>query len=121
MDFRGFIEFVDQRTEHELGTIGWTSDTGDPDNFIYYLFGHPTNRSNYEAGPAREMMEAAQSEMDVEKRAALYAQAETIVLKDAPAIFINHPKWCEGRKQNASKAMPPHPIAGDRLFNAYLE
>jgi peptide/nickel transport system substrate-binding protein len=120
MDFRGFIEFVDQRTEHELGTIGWTSDTGDPDNFIYYLFGHPTNRSNYEAGPAREMMEAAQSEMDVEKRAALYAQAETIVLKDAPAIFINHPKWVKGVSKRL-KGYAPHPIAGDRLFNAYLE
>ncbi len=120
MDFAGFIEFVDQRTEHELGTIGWSSDTGDPDNFIYYLFAHPTNRSNYDAGRARELMEQAQSEMDEAKRAALYSEGEEIVLKDAPAIFINHPKWVKG-VSNRLRGYKPHPIAGDRLFDAYVE
>lgn len=120
MDFRGFIEFVDQRTEHELGTIGWSSDTGDPDNFINYLFGIATNRSNYDAGEARVMMENAISEADPEARAALYRQAEELVLKGAPCIPLNHPKWVKGVSKRL-KGYKPHQVAGDRMFDAYIE
>ncbi|MDX2175906.1 MAG: ABC transporter substrate-binding protein [Candidatus Sumerlaeia bacterium] len=120
IDFRGFIEFIDQRTEHELGTIGWSSDTGDPDNFLYYLFGNPTNRSNFDHPEARELMEKAVSEMDTEKRAEMYRRAERLVLEGAPCIAVNHPKWVKGASTRL-KGYKPHPVAGDRMFDAYLE
>lgn len=120
MDFRGFIEYTDQRTEHQVGTIGWMSDTGDPDNFIYYLFGTPTNRSNYDAGEARAWMEEAQSELDPAKRAELYQRAEEKVLQDAPAIFINHAKWVKGVSKDL-KGFVQHSVMVDRFHNSYVK
>jgi peptide/nickel transport system substrate-binding protein len=120
MDFRGLIEFVDQRTEHQIAAIGWMSDTGDPDNFIHYLFGVETNRSNYHNPQARALMEQAQSELDEAKRAELYAKAEEMILRDAPAIFINHAKAVRGANRKL-RGYTPNPIGVDWFFDAYIE
>ncbi|MEQ8820156.1 MAG: ABC transporter substrate-binding protein [Sumerlaeia bacterium] len=120
MDFGGFLETVRQRTVHELALSGWMADTGDPDNFIYYLFGSDTNRANYKNLDARRLMEEAQGEQDPERRAALYAQAEDIVLEDAPAVFINHAKRLKGKTTNL-KGYKSHPIEVDRMWDVWVE
>jgi dipeptide transport system substrate-binding protein len=119
MDFGGFLETIDTRTVHEMAFSGWMSDTGDPDNFIYYLFGSPSNRSNYENPEANKLMLAAQSEQDPAKRAELYQQAEDLILQDPPAVFVNHAQRVEGMSTRL-RGYKPHPIMNTALWNAYL-
>jgi len=120
MDFGGFLETIDQRTVHEMALTGWMADTGDPDNFIYYMFGSPTNRSNYKNPEATRIMEEAQGEGDPAKREALYQAAQDIVLQDPPAVVISHAKHIKGVSKRL-RGFKPHPIAIDYLTGAYLE
>lgn len=119
MEFGAVIETVEQRTRHEMAMLGWSSDNGDPDNFIYYLFGAPNNRANYDNPEARALMQEAQGETDADRRAALYAQAEDLLLADPPALIINHAKGVKGAS-NRLRGWAPHPIRSDYLWSAYL-
>ena len=74
-------------------TVGWTGDNGDPDNFLYELFGTAkipvTNTPRYKNPEADKILLEAQKEPNHDKRVALYAQAQKIILDDAPWIFVN--------------------------------
>lgn len=119
MDFGGLIEMVNERTVHEAVTIGWMSDTGDPDNFLYYMFGNPSNHSNYANAEARELMEKAQGVQDPVERGKLYEKAEDIVIDEAPVVFINHAKAVKGVNRRL-RGYKIHPVMVDRLFDVYL-
>ncbi len=119
-DFGGHLEILSLRTEHELAGIGWMSDTGDPDNFIYVLFGTSTNRCNYENEEANRYMKLARSESDPVKRAELYHRAEDSVLADPPCIFLNHATRLKGHSTRL-KGYNPYAWSMDALWNAYLE
>lgn len=119
MDFGGWIETIDQRTVHELALAGWSSDNGDPDNFIQLLFLDETNRSNYRNPEARALMIEAQGESDPERRALLYQQAEDLLFMDPPAVIVNHARGIKGMSKRL-RGFDPHPIRNDFLWNAYL-
>ena len=85
-----------QAGEHQMGMLGWTGDNGDPDNFMGVLLS---------CGSAREggqnvakwcnedftkLIDEAKSIADVEKRTALYKQAEAIFHDQAPWVPIAH-------------------------------
>ena len=72
---------------------GWSGDNSDPDNFLGELWSYknfPTadwaryNNPDYEA-----LLAKALAEPDPAKRTPLYAQAQKLVVDDAPWIFIN--------------------------------
>jgi dipeptide transport system substrate-binding protein len=85
-----------QAGEHQMGMLGWTGDNGDPDNFMGVLLS---------CGSAREggqniakwcnedftkLIDEAKSTSDVEKRTALYKQAQAIFHDQAPWVPIAH-------------------------------
>ena len=85
-----------QAGEHMMGMLGWTGDNGDPDNFMGVLLS---------CGSAREggqnvakwcnedftkLIDQAKAISDVEKRTALYKQAEAIFHDQAPWVPIAH-------------------------------
>lgn len=85
-----------QAGEHMMGMLGWTGDNGDPDNFMGVLLS---------CGSAREggqnvakwcnedftkLIDEAKASSDVEKRTALYKQAQAIFHDQAPWVPIAH-------------------------------
>jgi peptide/nickel transport system substrate-binding protein len=73
--------------------VGWTGDNGDPDNFLYELFGSAnipnTNAVRYVSPAVDKILVDAQHVPDHDKRVALYKQAQQMILDDAPWVFIN--------------------------------
>lgn len=82
--------------KHELGLAGWTTDNSDPDNFLYSLLDldniseHGNNLSRYRSQEVHELLVGAQSELDVEKRLALYHRAQEKILEDVPVVPLVH-------------------------------
>jgi peptide/nickel transport system substrate-binding protein len=72
---------------------GWTGDNGDPDNFLFELFGSAnipvTNAARYNNPALDKILVEAQHVPDHAKRVALYSEAQKIILDDAPWIFVN--------------------------------
>jgi peptide/nickel transport system substrate-binding protein len=85
-----------QRGQHDMALLGWTGDNGDPDNFLYVLLDKsatqfPANNiAFYRSEPLHEILVAAQLEVDTDRRAALYREAQEIVHQDAPWVPLVH-------------------------------
>ena len=86
-----------RNVEHPMCLIGWSGDNGDPDNFFYPLLdqdsAHKPNAQNYSfwRDPNfHKLMLAGQATPDDAKRAAIYRQANAMVVDQAPAVPIVH-------------------------------
>jgi peptide/nickel transport system substrate-binding protein len=75
---------------------GWQADTGDPENFLGVFFNSANkggvNTSFYGVPEVDQLLNSANEETDVSKRKALFNQAETRIVDDAPWLFIGHMK-----------------------------
>ncbi|PWH13545.1 MAG: peptide ABC transporter substrate-binding protein [Anaerolineae bacterium] len=76
----------------QLFNYGWCADYPDPENFADVLFhSGSTQNSGYYSNPTLDaLLEAARTERDVNKRIAMYQQAEQIIVDDAPVLFLTH-------------------------------
>ncbi len=77
----------------QLLSQGWCADYPDPENFSAPLFGSQSalNIGNYHNPQLDALLEEASITTDMQKRIALYQQAERMILADAPAVFTTHP------------------------------
>jgi len=78
-----------------LSIRGWSSDNGDPDNFLYPLFhsknwGRPGNTSFYKSQKVDEMLVRALAVRNPVERLNFYREIEQIVVDDAPWVFLYH-------------------------------
>lgn len=85
------------RGEHQLGLAGWTADMPDPDNFLYTLLDLDNindvggnNMSRYRSQKVHDLLTAAQTEMDRDKREQLYFDAQEQILADVPLLPLVH-------------------------------
>src|SRR5919197_1627729 len=94
-------EWTQYRKDRRAGMLnisfgGWQADTGDPENFLGVFF-HSDNKggvntSFYDNKEVDQLLNQANEESDVAKRKALFNQAETRIVDDAPWLFISHMK-----------------------------
>jgi oligopeptide transport system substrate-binding protein len=80
-----------QQFDFTLAWAGWVADFNDPYNFLY-LFDSRSGAYNYPGykNPAYDaLMDQAQQTLDIEKRAALLAQAEQMGLNDSAMIPLS--------------------------------
>jgi oligopeptide transport system substrate-binding protein len=86
-----FLRDLDQ---HRYGFFltGWIADYPDPQNFVDILFHSDSvnNYANYRNPQVDQLLAQARVEKDNAKRMQLYAQAEAIILQDAPCIPLWH-------------------------------
>ncbi len=86
----------DRRTlKFPLHMIGWAGDTGDPDNWLGFVFGgHDQNRASlsYDSPIVRSLVGKARGLTSQAERAKLYAQIQEIIYKDIPIVPIAHSK-----------------------------
>ncbi|HAD82378.1 MAG: hypothetical protein A2509_08360 [Candidatus Edwardsbacteria bacterium RIFOXYD12_FULL_50_11] len=78
-----------------LSVRGWSSDNGDPDNFLYPLFhsknwGRPGNTSFYRSLKVDEMLIRALAMRNPVERLNFYREIERLVVEDAPWVFLYH-------------------------------
>ncbi|ADO48654.1 ABC transporter substrate-binding protein [[Enterobacter] lignolyticus] len=81
--------------EHQAALMGWTTATGDPDNFFGPLFtcqsaNGGSNSAKWCYPPFDALIAQAKSITDREQRTALYKQAQQMMHDQMPAVMIAH-------------------------------
>ncbi|WLS76961.1 ABC transporter substrate-binding protein [Erwinia pyri] len=81
--------------EHQAALMGWTTATGDPDNFFGPLFSCTSanggsNSSKWCYKPFDNLIAQARAEQDHNKRIDMYREAQQIMHDQAPAVMIAH-------------------------------
>jgi len=81
--------------DHQAALMGWTTATGDPDNFFGPLFSCTaaeggSNSSKWCYKPFDQLISQARAEQDHHRRVELYRQAQQIMHDQAPAVMIAH-------------------------------
>ncbi|WP_099350489.1 ABC transporter substrate-binding protein [Erwinia amylovora] len=81
--------------EHDAALMGWTTATGDPDNFFSPLFGCTAangggNASKWCYPPFEQLIRKARSEQDRQQRTIYYREAQQVMHDQAPAVMIAH-------------------------------
>lgn len=83
-----------QAGEHEMALYGWTSDNGDPDNFLNTLLGcsavNGSNIAKFCFAPYDDLIKAASQAPKPEERTRLYERAQVIFKQQAPWFTIAH-------------------------------
>jgi oligopeptide transport system substrate-binding protein len=91
MEWRAFLE-KRNRFDHQMVHMRWGADYLDPENFLSFMLATypygPENRIGYSNPKFDALCKEADATMDQERRLQLYAEAEDIVLQDAPWIPI---------------------------------
>ncbi len=92
LDWAAFIEACDAG-EPAFFRLGWVADYPDPENFLYFLF-HSSNKgpngnvSFYDRPEVDALIDQSYFESDPQKRLALLQEAEELILKDFPWLFL---------------------------------
>jgi oligopeptide transport system substrate-binding protein len=70
--------------------LGWCADYPDPQNWtsLWQTNGLLASRIGYSNPALDELIKQADVEQDVDTRAELYAQAQPILVEDAPVVFL---------------------------------
>jgi oligopeptide transport system substrate-binding protein len=91
MEPKAFSEAVN-KGQYMMGFYGWIADYPDPDDWLPELFGTGAgnNHSYYSNSQLDALMKQAIAEPDQKKRMDLWAQAQTMIVNDAPIIFLFH-------------------------------
>jgi oligopeptide transport system substrate-binding protein len=76
----------------QLFSGGWCADYPDPENFADVLFhtGSQQNNGGYSNPELDTLLEQARVEQDVNRRMAMYQQAEQMLVEDAAALWTTH-------------------------------
>ena len=98
--------------EHQLIQIGWTSDNGDPDNFLATLLScvsieSGSNLARWCSKPYDDLVSQAAKIFDKKKRSKLYRKAQKIFGEQAPWVPIVH----TGGFRGASKKVKGYILA----------
>lgn len=81
------VAYADYRADNfKVADAGWVADYNDPDNFLFLAKGDTgsLNYANYQNPEFDRLMVEAANELDLDRRAQLMAEAETIMLADMP-------------------------------------
>jgi ABC-type transport system substrate-binding protein len=111
---------------HDLCLLGWNTDNADPDNFLHQLLSPDninsiggTNNTRYNNPEVQRLLIAGKRELDDEKRAEIYWQAQELIYNDAPMIPLAHtPVECA--QSPRLKGYKLHPTILVRLNEAEL-
>jgi len=72
--------------------LTWVADFPDPETFLWNLFASssPDNYSEYTNPTFDALLDQAAATLDVDERAALYAEAESVLLSDNAVLPLSH-------------------------------
>jgi len=89
MERAAFTQAVNAE-QYSWAWYGWGADYPDPDNWLPQLFGTGAgnNHTNYSSAEFDSLCAQAAIQLDNAQRLALYAQAQALVVNDAPVLFM---------------------------------
>lgn len=91
MDWASYIEKI-KRNEAIFFRFGWAADYPDPDNYLWTLFSSRNigqdNVTRYKNPAVDALVNRARTIVDWNTREKLYQQAESIIIEDAPWVFL---------------------------------
>lgn len=105
-EFQALMSEV-KKGEFDMVLLGWSPSTGDADQGLYPVF-HSTqfppnsNRAFFNNAEVDRLLEEAKVEVDSEKRADLYAQAQQIIMEEGAWTFLYYPKQALAFQSNVS-------------------
>jgi ABC-type transport system substrate-binding protein len=89
------LEAIRQPKNAELFLVAWEADFPDPENFLSVLLSRQqwgsNNDSFYYNPEVDKLLREAGPTTDLQKRYALYDEAEKLVIADAPWVFLYYP------------------------------
>jgi oligopeptide transport system substrate-binding protein len=89
------LEAVRQSNTVELVSLGWEADFPDPENFLGVLFARQewgSNNDTFYANPRVDALLAEAAPLsDLRRRYQLYAEAQRIIMANAPWVVLYHP------------------------------
>jgi oligopeptide transport system substrate-binding protein len=89
MERKAFTQAVNAE-QYSWAWYGWGADYPDPDNWLPQLFGTGAgnNHTAYSSAAFDALCAKAAVELDNTKRLDLYAQAQAMIVDDAPVLFM---------------------------------
>ena len=107
--------------KHDIALVGWITDNGDPDNFLFTLFHSSAipdqNHARYRSKEFDDLVVRAQKEPDQAKRSVLYAQAQEVMRKDTPVVPLAYLPNIAATRANV-EGFALHPMGLIRLKDA---
>jgi oligopeptide transport system substrate-binding protein len=78
--------------DFDAARYGWIADVSDPSNYLFLVKSDNTgfNAGKYKNPEFDKLLDQAAAELDLKKRADIFAKAEAILVKDMPWIPIMH-------------------------------
>lgn len=103
--------------EHQMIQLGWTTDNGDPDNFLAVLLGCASaetgaNRARWCNKDFNDLVMKAKSLTDQRARGKLYMKAQEVFKQRAPWVTIAHSKIFRAKSKKI-KGYKIDPMGGD--------
>jgi peptide/nickel transport system substrate-binding protein len=110
------------RAAHDLFLTSWGNATLDPDDIMMPVIrgGGRGNYAGYSNDEVNKLLDAADVEVDPDKRKALYARVQEAVNADAPWVFLWLPKDIYGISRRVHD-WQPRPDSKMNLFRASVE
>ncbi len=125
-DWESYIQAV-QNGEHDFCLLGWTTDNGDPDNFLSALFhsknaevGSANNVSFFQNEEYDQLVDRAKRELDREKREELYRDAQELLHDLVPVLPLAYMPQMAAIRKNV-KGFEVFSIGEVRLKDVSLE
>ncbi|MCI0343489.1 MAG: ABC transporter substrate-binding protein [Planctomycetales bacterium] len=120
-------EYLDRTKvgEHPMCILGWTTDNGDPDNFLYALLSKDRaqppaqNVSFYRSDVVTALLVRAQGETDEARRWNLYRQAQEAIHADCPMVPLAYMPLTVARRAEV-RGYPLNPIGIVRLHTVMV-
>jgi peptide/nickel transport system substrate-binding protein len=107
-----------QSGKAEVFLLGWTGDFGDPANFLNVHFGSETQQFGFNNPSLFSLLQKADSEPNLEKRALLYQQASIQVMKFLPVVPYVHTEPALAFQKNV-KGYVPSPVSLEPFSTVY--
>jgi peptide/nickel transport system substrate-binding protein len=118
MDWETYIPFIlrdPEEAEHRLYVLGWTTLTGDADYGLYPVFysgewpRKGTNASFFNNEKLDQFLDTARSTANPNERKKLYKEAMTLIVEEAPWIFLYSELEITGVRANVKDIMVQPP------------
>ncbi|HET6600916.1 MAG TPA: ABC transporter substrate-binding protein [Gaiella sp.] len=101
-----YVSRVQAGTAGALNLIGWTGDFGDPDNFIGTFFRTKQGQWGFNNPKLFALLNKALIETNLTKRAALYRQANNMIMSYLPGVPYVHTKPALAFQKNVVGYIP---------------
>ncbi|GIW42919.1 MAG: peptide ABC transporter substrate-binding protein [Candidatus Binatia bacterium] len=119
-----FLDAVRHDRSVDMFLLGWEADFPDPSNFLDVLFHSRqigiNNHTYYASNEVDALLDQAATTSDPEKRSKLYREAEARIVRDAPWVFLYHPKTFLITSRRV-RGFRLHPWRPPRLAHVWIE